>query len=67
MGYLRLLEGDAQGALEVLKLAATSADQMDSFAVANALCELGEAWLALGEPDTALEALPSRRFALDLS
>lgn len=56
VGYLRLLEGDAEGALEVLKLAATSADQTDAFAVANALCELGEAWLALGEPDTALEA-----------
>jgi tetratricopeptide (TPR) repeat protein len=56
VGYLRLLEGDAEGAVEVLKLAATSADQTDSFAVASALCELGEAWLALGEPDTALDA-----------
>ncbi|XXF81330.1 tetratricopeptide repeat protein [Myxococcaceae bacterium GXIMD 01537] len=55
IGILRLVEGDGPGAIDVLKLAATSADQTDAFAVANCLSELGDAYLALGEPDTALE------------
>lgn len=55
VGYLRLLRGDVDGAISVLKLAATSADPRDGDTVARALCELGDAYLAKGEPDTAFE------------
>ncbi|WP_338866220.1 tetratricopeptide repeat protein [Myxococcus stipitatus] len=55
VGYLRLLRGDVEGAISVLKLAATSADREDGDAVARALCELGDAYLALGTADTAFE------------
>ncbi|NTX56348.1 tetratricopeptide repeat protein [Myxococcus sp. CA039A] len=55
VGYLRLMRGDVDGAISVLKLAATSADPRDGDTVARALCELGDAYLARGEPDTAIE------------
>ncbi|MFY2562738.1 tetratricopeptide repeat protein [Corallococcus terminator] len=55
VGYLRLLRGDVDGAISVLKLAATSADPRDGDTVAKALCELGDAFLAKGAPDTAFE------------
>jgi len=68
VGYLRLLEGDVEGAISVLKLAASSADPMDDDTVARALCELGDAFLAQGSPDVAFEYFTvalSRRPGLD--
>ncbi|QSQ15519.1 tetratricopeptide repeat protein [Myxococcus landrumensis] len=55
VGYLRLLLGDVDGAISVLKLAADSVDRRDGDSVARALCELGDAYLAKGSPDTAFE------------
>ncbi|MCE9671149.1 tetratricopeptide repeat protein [Myxococcus stipitatus] len=68
VGYLRLLEGDVEGAISVLKLAASSADPMDDDTVARALCELGDAFLAQGSPDVAFDYFTvalSRRPGLD--
>ncbi|MCP3099409.1 hypothetical protein LZ198_11060 [Myxococcus sp. K15C18031901] len=68
VGYLRLMEGDVEGAISVLKLAASSADAMDDDMVARALCELGDAFLAQGSPDIAFDYFSvalSRRPGLD--
>lgn len=55
LGRLRRVKGDARGALETLKPARTLSAG-EPVAVAHALCEMGEAYLALGDADIALEA-----------
>src|SRR5207253_3113495 len=56
VGYLRWVEGDPQGAIEVLQLAATATPQSDGAAVATVLTELGEAYAAAGDADEAAHA-----------
>lgn len=55
LGHLRRVKGDARGALEFLK-AAVRTQQPGEAAVTDALCELGDAYLALDEADLAQDA-----------
>ncbi|MCP3061783.1 tetratricopeptide repeat protein [Myxococcus sp. K38C18041901] len=55
VGYLQLMRGEVNAALDSLKLAASSVDRMDGNSVARALCEIGDVYLARADPDTAME------------
>jgi tetratricopeptide (TPR) repeat protein len=54
IAYLRMIEGDLDGAIEMGEFAARTAPQTDGDAVAWALCDLADVYLARQEPGTAL-------------
>jgi tetratricopeptide (TPR) repeat protein len=54
VAYLRLLEGDLDGAIEMGELAARAAPKSDPDAVAWALSDLGDVYFAREQPDLAL-------------
>lgn len=62
LSHLRRMWGDARGAIQLLEPIVRTEDAAEPLAMADALCEFGEAHLAEGNSDTALRA-----FALALS
>jgi tetratricopeptide (TPR) repeat protein len=54
IAYLRMIEGDLEGAVEMGELAARTAPQSDGDSVAWALCDLADVYLTKQQPETAL-------------